>query len=52
MISYRGRKHSIEVDKLEKKYKDWQKKLHPDLVHAKSQVICSFYDFFFSYGKK
>ncbi|KAG8376844.1 hypothetical protein BUALT_Bualt09G0106100 [Buddleja alternifolia] len=32
-----GRKHKIEVDELEKKYKDWQKKLHPDLVHSKSQ---------------
>lgn len=29
-----------EVDNLEGKYKDWQKKLHPDLVHSKSEV-CS-----------
>ncbi|KAH6802826.1 hypothetical protein C2S51_034272 [Perilla frutescens var. frutescens] len=32
-----GRKYSIEVEELEKKYKDWQKKLHPDLVHSKTQ---------------
>ncbi|XP_057784689.1 iron-sulfur cluster co-chaperone protein HscB homolog [Salvia miltiorrhiza] len=32
-----GRKYSIEVGELEKKYKDWQKKLHPDLVHSKTQ---------------
>ncbi|GER33415.1 co-chaperone protein HscB [Striga asiatica] len=32
-----GREYKLEVDKLEKKYKDWQKKLHPDLVHSKSQ---------------
>ncbi|KAL6559081.1 hypothetical protein OROHE_006450 [Orobanche hederae] len=32
-----GRKYSLEVEELEKKYKDWQKKLHPDLVHSKSQ---------------
>ncbi|CAA3015822.1 iron-sulfur cluster co-chaperone, mitochondrial isoform X1 [Olea europaea subsp. europaea] len=31
------RRYNIEVDKLEGKYKDWQKKLHPDLVHSKSQ---------------
>ncbi|CAI9760902.1 unnamed protein product [Fraxinus pennsylvanica] len=31
------RKFNIEVDELEGKYKDWQKKLHPDLVHSKSQ---------------
>ncbi|KAL6521222.1 hypothetical protein OROGR_017791 [Orobanche gracilis] len=34
---YRGREYSLEVEELEKKYKDWQKKLHPDLVHSKSQ---------------
>ncbi|XP_020553302.1 iron-sulfur cluster co-chaperone protein HscB, mitochondrial isoform X2 [Sesamum indicum] len=33
-----GRKYKIEVEELEKKYKDWQKMLHPDLVHSKSQV--------------
>ncbi|KAK4414808.1 Iron-sulfur cluster co-chaperone protein HscB [Sesamum alatum] len=33
----RGRKYKIQVEELEKKYKDWQKKLHPDLVHSKSQ---------------
>ncbi|XP_022857807.1 iron-sulfur cluster co-chaperone protein HscB, mitochondrial-like [Olea europaea var. sylvestris] len=31
------RKFNIEVAELEGKYKDWQKKLHPDLVHSKSQ---------------
>ncbi|XP_022766927.1 iron-sulfur cluster co-chaperone protein HscB, mitochondrial [Durio zibethinus] len=29
--------YEIEVDGLEGKYKDWQKKLHPDLVHSKSE---------------
>ncbi|KAL0374742.1 UNVERIFIED_CONTAM: Iron-sulfur cluster co-chaperone protein HscB [Sesamum radiatum] len=33
-----GRTYKIEVEELEKKYKDWQKKLHPDLVHSKSQL--------------
>ncbi|KAI3443356.1 hypothetical protein Pfo_000021 [Paulownia fortunei] len=32
-----GREYKVEVEELEKKYKDWQKKLHPDLVHSKSQ---------------
>ncbi|KAL2503151.1 iron-sulfur cluster co-chaperone protein HscB [Forsythia ovata] len=32
------RKYNIEVEKLEGKYKNWQKKLHPDLVHSKSQL--------------
>ncbi|KAL9153670.1 hypothetical protein ABFS82_10G065100 [Erythranthe guttata] len=32
-----GREYKMEVHELEKKYKDWQKKLHPDLVHSKSQ---------------
>ncbi|KAK6231967.1 hypothetical protein SCA6_002040 [Theobroma cacao] len=31
------KKYEIEVDGLEGKYKDWQKKLHPDLVHSKSE---------------
>ncbi|GKU91121.1 hypothetical protein SLEP1_g5038 [Rubroshorea leprosula] len=31
------RKYDIEVDSLEGKYKGWQKKLHPDLVHSKSE---------------
>ncbi|OMO68650.1 hypothetical protein COLO4_29517 [Corchorus olitorius] len=31
------KKYDIEVDGLEGKYKDWQKKLHPDLVHSKSE---------------
>ncbi|KAB1222536.1 Iron-sulfur cluster co-chaperone protein HscB, mitochondrial [Morella rubra] len=33
----RERKYDIEVQNLERKYKDWQKKLHPDLVHSKSE---------------
>ncbi|KAL3642783.1 hypothetical protein CASFOL_013598 [Castilleja foliolosa] len=33
-----GREYKVEVEELEKKYKDWQKKLHPDLVHSKSQT--------------
>ncbi|KVH90563.1 uncharacterized protein LOC112521270 [Cynara cardunculus var. scolymus] len=31
------RKFDIEDGSLEGKYKDWQKKLHPDLVHTKSE---------------
>ncbi|KAE8731135.1 hypothetical protein F3Y22_tig00002840pilonHSYRG00397 [Hibiscus syriacus] len=31
------KKYEIEVDGLERMYKDWQKKLHPDLVHSKSE---------------
>ncbi|KAL5739856.1 hypothetical protein ACOSP7_028751 [Xanthoceras sorbifolium] len=29
--------YEIDDENLEGKYKDWQKKLHPDLVHSKSQ---------------
>ncbi|KAH0728995.1 hypothetical protein KY289_000183 [Solanum tuberosum] len=31
------KKYEIEGENLERKYKDWQRKLHPDLVHTKSQ---------------
>lgn len=31
------KKYDIEGESLDGKYKDWQKKLHPDLVHTKSQ---------------
>ncbi|KAK2996604.1 hypothetical protein RJ639_025864 [Escallonia herrerae] len=31
------KKYEIGDENLEGKYKDWQKKLHPDLVHSKSQ---------------
>uniref|UniRef100_A0A2N9H2W6 J domain-containing protein n=1 Tax=Fagus sylvatica TaxID=28930 RepID=A0A2N9H2W6_FAGSY len=31
------RKFDIGVENLEGKYKEWQKKLHPDLVHSKSE---------------
>ncbi|KAE8125253.1 hypothetical protein FH972_020084 [Carpinus fangiana] len=31
------KKYDIEVENLDGKYKDWQKKLHPDLVHSKSE---------------
>lgn len=37
----RERKYDIGVENLEGKYKDWQKKLHPDLVHSKSEVSLS-----------
>ncbi|XP_043815066.1 iron-sulfur cluster co-chaperone protein HscB homolog isoform X2 [Manihot esculenta] len=30
--------YKIKDENLERKYKDWQKKLHPDLVHSKSQL--------------
>lgn len=33
----RERVYNIRDDNLEGKYKDWQKKLHPDLVHSKSE---------------
>ncbi|CAK9160852.1 unnamed protein product [Ilex paraguariensis] len=33
----REKKYEIEDENLEGKYKDWQKKLHPDLVHSKSK---------------
>uniref|UniRef100_A0A0E0RH03 J domain-containing protein n=1 Tax=Oryza rufipogon TaxID=4529 RepID=A0A0E0RH03_ORYRU len=31
------REYTIKDNNLEGKYKDWQKKLHPDLVHSKSE---------------
>nr|GMC93569.1 iron-sulfur cluster co-chaperone protein HscB, mitochondrial isoform X1 [Ipomoea batatas] len=31
------KKYDIEGENLERKYKDWQRKLHPDLVHTKSE---------------
>ncbi|XP_010263086.1 PREDICTED: uncharacterized protein LOC104601455 [Nelumbo nucifera] len=31
------KEYDVKVDNLESKYKDWQKKLHPDLVHSKSE---------------
>lgn len=31
------RGYNIKDNNLEGKYKDWQKKLHPDLVHSKSE---------------
>ena len=34
----REKKYELDAGSLEGKYKDWQKKLHPDLVHNKSQV--------------
>lgn len=34
----REKKYEIDDSNLEGKYKDWQKKLHPDLVHTKSEV--------------
>ncbi|XP_028948861.2 iron-sulfur cluster co-chaperone protein HscB homolog isoform X1 [Malus domestica] len=38
-LSYKPqeRKYDSKVDDLEGKYKAWQKKLHPDLVHTKSE---------------
>lgn len=34
----REKRFDIDDENLERKYKDWQKKLHPDLVHSKSKV--------------
>ncbi|XP_078429746.1 DNAJ heat shock N-terminal domain-containing protein [Wolffia australiana] len=31
------REYDVRVGELERKYKDWQKMLHPDLVHTKSE---------------
>ncbi|WOG98244.1 hypothetical protein DCAR_0417585 [Daucus carota subsp. sativus] len=31
------KRFDIDDENLERKYKDWQKKLHPDLVHSKSK---------------
>lgn len=39
---YREREYEIRNEGLEGKYKDWQKKLHPDLVHTKSEVCYYF----------
>uniref|UniRef100_A0A2N9GCU2 Co-chaperone HscB C-terminal oligomerisation domain-containing protein n=1 Tax=Fagus sylvatica TaxID=28930 RepID=A0A2N9GCU2_FAGSY len=36
-VSRLERKFDIGVENLEGKYKEWQKKLHPDLVHSKSE---------------
>lgn len=38
MSFIREKKYELDAGSLEGKYKDWQKKLHPDLVHNKSQV--------------
>ena len=38
MLIVREKKFDIDDENLERKYKDWQKKLHPDLVHSKSKV--------------
>jgi molecular chaperone HscB len=40
-FDFRERGYDITENSLEGKYKDWQKKLHPDLVHTKSQVPAS-----------
>jgi molecular chaperone HscB len=35
---FRERGYDITENSLEGKYKEWQKKLHPDLAHTKSEV--------------
>lgn len=35
---FRKREYNIKDNNLEGRYKEWQKKLHPDLVHSKSEV--------------
>ncbi|KAK4776150.1 hypothetical protein SAY87_024111 [Trapa incisa] len=37
MLDVREKNYEIDGNNLEGKYKDWQKKLHPDLVHTKSE---------------
>ncbi|XP_073290399.1 iron-sulfur cluster co-chaperone protein HscB homolog [Primulina huaijiensis] len=32
------RDYNVEVGELEREYKNWQRKLHPDLVHSKTQT--------------
>ncbi|XP_073134340.1 iron-sulfur cluster co-chaperone protein HscB homolog [Henckelia pumila] len=32
-----GRDYNVDVGELEREYKNWQRKLHPDLVHSKTQ---------------
>lgn len=39
IVFHRKRAYEVKGDNLEGKYKDWQKKLHPDLVHTKSEVV-------------
>jgi len=34
---FRNREYNIKDNNLEGRYKEWQKKLHPDLVHSKSE---------------
>lgn len=41
----RGKKYEIGNEKLEGKYKDWQKRIHPDLVHSKSEVWFNLFKF-------
>ncbi|CAF1813003.1 unnamed protein product [Brassica oleracea] len=44
----REKKYELDAGSLDGKYKDWQKKLHPDLVHNKVSGLLTF-TFFFSY---
>ncbi|KAI5438293.1 hypothetical protein KIW84_024145 [Lathyrus oleraceus] len=37
VIETAEKKYDVDGIDLERKYKEWQKKLHPDLVHSKSQ---------------
>lgn len=49
----RGKKYAIEDANLDGKYKEWQKKLHPDLVYSKSEVCaCKALVFLFNQPKK
>lgn len=45
---YREKSFDVESDRLDARYKDWQKKLHPDLVHTKSEVRRYFMVTFFT----
>jgi len=35
---FRKREYNIKDNNLKGRYKKWQKKLHPDLVHSKTKV--------------
>lgn len=52
-VFIREKKYEIEEADLEGKYKDWQKKVHPDLVHSKSKVdscmLCGWFLLFLSF---
>ena len=49
VFNNREKKYELDAGSLEGKYKDWQKKLHPDLVHNKSQVSSVYHSYAYHY---